>query len=99
MFPVGTTILKWLAYDIAGNVSDTCRIKILVNDAQIPVITCLEDISVVNDAGECGAVVNDLAIEATDNCPDDLAITYEITDEDGKLVSCGITDAGAKTSP
>ncbi|MBK9106237.1 MAG: HYR domain-containing protein [Saprospiraceae bacterium] len=99
MFPVGTTILKWLAYDIAGNVSDTCRIKILVNDAQIPVITCLEDISVVNDAGECGAVVNNLAIEATDNCPDNLAITYEITDEDGKLVSCGITDASGENFP
>ena len=99
MFPVGTTILKYLAYDVAGNVSDTCRIKILVNDAQVPVITCLEDLSVVNDAGECGAVVNNLAIEATDNCPDNIAITYEITDENGDVVSCGITDASGELFP
>ena len=99
MFPVGTTILKYLAYDVAGNVSDTCRIKILVNDAQIPVITCLEDLSVVNDAGECGAVVNNLAIEATDNCPDNIAITYEITDENGEVISCGITDASGEIFP
>jgi hypothetical protein len=36
LFPVGTTILKWVAIDIFGNVSDTCIIKIVVNDFHTP---------------------------------------------------------------
>jgi hypothetical protein len=99
MFPVGTTILKYLTYDVAGNVSDTCRIKVIVNDAQPPSIECPDDVTATNRPGACGVVVNNLTPVVDDNCPDHLAVTYEITDASGAILECGIEDASGFDFP
>ncbi len=103
LFPVGTTILKWVAIDMFGNVSDTCEIKIIVNDFHTPpTIACPEDVEAENDPNMCGAVVNDIAPPADgieDNCPDNLAVVYTIEDEFGDVIFCGVEDASGTKFP
>ncbi|MDX1407404.1 MAG: HYR domain-containing protein, partial [Saprospiraceae bacterium] len=99
MFPVGITVLSWIAIDVAGNISDTCDLKVIVNDAQPPTIECPADVVAFNDPGECGAVIDDIAPVATDNCPDNLAIIFEVQDEFGNVVSCGVEDASGTLFP
>ncbi len=65
-FPSGSTQNTFTATDDAGNIS-TCNFKIIVVDAEKPVLTCPSDISVNNDAGKCGAVVN-YTLTLSDNC-------------------------------
>ena len=92
MFPIGTTILEWVAFDLAGNM-DTCTIKVIVNDEQDPTIVCPEDMTVTSDPGQCGAVVDSLTPVATDNCL--TAITYSVVsaDDPSVIVDAGIEDA------
>ena len=66
-FPVGTTQVTATATDAAGNTAE-CNFNVTVNDTEDPVITCPADITVDNDAGQCGANVGYL-VTATDNCP------------------------------
>jgi hypothetical protein len=66
-FGLGTTQVEVIATDAAGN-KDTCYFNVTVNDTEDPVAVCPSDITVNNDAGQCGAVVS-FAIDATDNCP------------------------------
>lgn len=66
-YPVGDTVVTWTATDIGGN-SVSCMQTITVNDAENPVITCPTDITVVNAANECDAVVTYNMPTATDNC-------------------------------
>jgi hypothetical protein len=67
-FPVGTTVVTYTATDHAGLVT-TCSFNVTVVDNQLPVIACASNISVSNDAGQCGAGVAITAATATDNCP------------------------------
>ncbi|MFL0353000.1 HYR domain-containing protein [Xanthomarina sp. GH4-25] len=66
-YPVGDTVVTWTATDIGGN-SVNCTQTITVNDAENPVITCPTNITVVNAANECDAVVTYNMPTATDNC-------------------------------
>ena len=104
LFPVGTTILKWVAIDIFGNEStDTCELKIVVNDFHTPpAIECIDDVTMDNDPLMCGAVVMGIGpvLESiTDNCPDNLSITYTIEDESGMIIGTGINDASGFKFP
>ena len=91
MFPVGLTILKWIATDGSGNmVEDTCRIKIFVNDQQAPALACPDDITVINDFGDCSAVVNGISAMTDDNCMS--AVTFKVENPD---IAPGILIAGA----
>jgi VCBS repeat-containing protein len=74
-FPIGSTTETYQVTDAAGN-SSTCSFTITVNDAEAPVITCPDDITVDNDEGICGAVVTYTPPTGTDNCPG--AITTQI---------------------
>ncbi len=67
-FSVGTTPVTYTATDIHGNTS-TCSFNVTVTDNENPVITAPANISVNNDAGNCGAVVTYTAPVGTDNCP------------------------------
>ncbi|MDW3648635.1 MAG: HYR domain-containing protein [Bacteroidia bacterium] len=67
-FPVGTTTETYIATDSSGN-TDTCSFTVTINDNIAPVMTCPLDISVSNDPGQCGAVVNYALPAVTDNCP------------------------------
>ena len=67
-FPVGTTVNSFTVTDAAGN-NASCSFSVTVVDAENPVITCPADIAVDNDAGVCGAVVDYVVTDGTDNCP------------------------------
>ncbi|WP_170111412.1 HYR domain-containing protein, partial [Mangrovibacterium marinum] len=67
VFPVGTTTVTATATDPAGN-TDQCSFDITVTDDEDPVITCPATITVNNDAGQCGAIVNYPLPVVSDNC-------------------------------
>lgn len=104
LFPTGTTTVTYTATDAAGNTA-TCSFDVTVNDTEAPVFTnCPSDITVNNDPGVCGAIVNWTAPTATDNCsavtlvsnynPGDLfptgttVVTYTATDAIGNSFTC-----------
>ncbi|GAA4318703.1 hypothetical protein GCM10023184_03070 [Flaviaesturariibacter amylovorans] len=67
-FPIGTTTETWEAVDAGGNRA-TCSFTVTVVDNQNPTIVGMPaNISVSNDAGVCGAVVNWTAPTSADNC-------------------------------
>ena len=94
LYPVGTTILMYEAADECGN-KDTCTLKIIVNDFHTPpTIGCPIDVTVNNDLAMCGAIVRNIAPNGiTDNCTNNLSVTYDIRDKDNNIVSCGFNDA------
>jgi hypothetical protein len=66
-FPIGITNVVWTATDAHGNIN-TCNQIVTVVDNEAPSITCPANISVNNDANQCGAVVNYTTPVGTDNC-------------------------------
>ncbi|MEM7574123.1 MAG: HYR domain-containing protein [Bacteroidota bacterium] len=95
LYPVGITINTFEAVDATGN-SDTCNVKIIVNDYHTPpTMECPDNVvDRVNDPGDCGAVVNDIApSNIDDNCIDNLTIVYRISNEEGDEVASGFDDA------
>ena len=100
---IGTYPITFIAVDeMDEGLTDECTVTITVTaDAVAPVITCPEDITVGNDAGICGAVVN-FEVTATDNCP---GVTVETDAVSGStfpvgvtLVSATATDADGNTA-
>lgn len=67
-FPVGTTLVTYIATDGSGN-KDTCTFNVTVVDIQTPVLTLPADITIAADSGLCSAVVSWNPAIATDNCP------------------------------
>ena len=65
-FPIGTTTVNDTATDASGNVS-VCSFTVTVNDTTKPTLVCPANITVSNDSGICGAVIN-FSITASDNC-------------------------------
>ena len=74
-FPLGSTVVKYEVSDVFGN-KNTCDFTVTVNDTETPSITCPGNITVSNDAGACGAVVDYVPPVGTDNCPG--AITKQL---------------------
>jgi gliding motility-associated-like protein len=68
LFPVGVTTETYVVTDAAGNTA-TCSFTITVNDAQLPLIACPSNITVMSTPGLCGSVVNFSTPVGTDNCP------------------------------
>ncbi|RYZ22533.1 MAG: HYR domain-containing protein [Chitinophagaceae bacterium] len=66
-FPKGTTIVTWTATDASGNIT-TANQTVIVNDNEAPVVSTPVSMTVANNAGICGAVVNFPVPAATDNC-------------------------------
>jgi len=67
LFPVGTTVVTWTVTDIHGNVTDTATQTVVVVDNENPTIS-VNNTSVNNDAGKCGATVNISQPQTADNC-------------------------------
>jgi len=89
-FPIGTTTITYTANDAAGNASTSCSFTITVVDAEAPVIFCPSNITVVNGAGQCGAVINYAVPNGTDNCPGvTTALTAGLTS--GSTFPTGVT--------
>ena len=101
-FPVGTTTVTYTVTDVNGNIT-TCSFTVTVNDTEAPVPACPANISVSNDAGQCGAVVT-WSFSATDNCSvasissthasgdffavGTTTVTYTVTDIYGNVATC-----------
>lgn len=67
-FPKGTTPVKVVATDAAGN-KDSCTFNVTIQDTTKPTISCPSNIIADNSLGSCGAIVNYTAPTANDNCP------------------------------
>jgi hypothetical protein len=66
-YPVGTTIVKWIVTDFAGNVNDTATQKVTVMDNEMPSIQVTNS-SVNNTSGICGANITLAQPVTSDNC-------------------------------
>lgn len=112
VFPVGTTEVTATA--INGGGALTCTFNVTVNDTQPPEVTCPADITVSNDSGLCGAVVN-FTPTATDNCSIDTitsvpasgsffpvgttSVTVTATDASGNTATCSFNVTVNDTEP
>ena len=85
-YPLGQTLVTLTVSD--ADTSVTCQATVTVTDGTNPVVTCPANITVGNDAGQCGAIVN-FAATATDNCDANVAITY--SQNPGTLFPVGAT--------
>ncbi|WP_056684496.1 HYR domain-containing protein [Cytobacillus solani] len=101
LFPIGTTLVTCLATDTSGNTAE-CSFTVTVNDVEVPVIDCPEDITLFNDPGTNGAIVNFPDPIVSDNCPN---VTALCTPASGSFfppgnttVTCIATDAAGNTS-
>ena len=88
-YVLGDNIVTWTADDGNGQ-SVTCTQIVTVEDDEDPIITCPNDMTLNNDAGECGAVV-DFEAAADDNCS--VSITY--SQDPGTVFPVGITEVTA----
>jgi hypothetical protein len=104
VFTSGVTTVIYTATDPAGN-TDICSFTVTVFETEDPVISnCPADISVSNEAGNCGATVSFTPPTQTDNCganltssnaPGDFfpvgttAVLYTATDTSGNTATCG----------
>ncbi len=69
LFPVGLTSVTVTATDASGNTAD-CTFSVTVNDNEVPTFSnCPGNISISNDVGDCGAIVNWTPPTLSDNCP------------------------------
>ena len=99
-FPKGMTTVTCTATDATGNISAR-SFTVTVNDAEPPILTLPENISVSTDAGQCSAIVN-FAANVTDNCPGATFICSPASgtafDKGITTVNCTATDATGHTT-
>ena len=67
-FPVGTTTVTYTAIDNEGEES-TCSFDIVVNDTELPELSCPADIFASVAAGVPSTIVNYAVPKGSDNCP------------------------------
>ncbi len=66
-FAVGSVTLSYVATDSVG-LTASCSYAVVVQDTEVPTITCPANITVGAAAGQCSAVVTYAAATASDNC-------------------------------
>jgi len=66
-YPAGTTTVTWTATDLNGNTT-ICAMTITVNDTELPVIVCPDDIVQSTDLGSCEATMTIPVPAISDNC-------------------------------
>ena len=103
-FDVGTTLVKYTAMDLSGNIAE-CSFNVIVKDGVDPVILNCPNADIVLDAdASCQAVAYWTSPSASDNCvnvtltsshePGDIfpkgtsQVIYTATDESGNTSSC-----------
>ena len=75
-FPVGVTIVNYVAQDISGN-QTPCSFTVTITDNEMPSITCPANITGDADAGLCTASVPVPDAVITDNC--NMSLTWTMT--------------------
>ena len=93
-FAVGTTPVTVTTTDVAGNI-DICSFNVIVNDTEAPTANCPLDQTVSNDAGLCGASVNFIIPDNSDNCTSPITIA---TPASGYLFTVGTTPVSVTTT-
>ncbi|MCB9224919.1 MAG: HYR domain-containing protein, partial [Crocinitomicaceae bacterium] len=68
IFPIGTTVVTYQVVDASSN-SASCSFNVIVNDTELPTISCPANITQSNDPALCGAVISYVAPVGVDNCP------------------------------
>ena len=87
-FAVGTTTVTYTATDAAGN-TVSASFDVIITDNQSPAIADMPaNITVSNDAGQCGAAVTWMAPSASDNCG---VTSFTSTDNSGDTFPVGTT--------
>lgn len=66
-FPKGLNTVTWKVTDGAGLMA-TCQFHVVVNDGQLPAISCPGSMTRTNDPGQCGALVTYTPPVVSDNC-------------------------------
>jgi len=97
-FPVGTTTVT-----CTSSAGPSCSFTVTINDTQPPTITCPANITVSNDPGQCGAVVNYPPPTVSDNCPGVGAPTCapasgSFFQKGTTTVTCNVLDAVGNTA-
>ncbi|MEI7595673.1 MAG: HYR domain-containing protein, partial [Bacteroidota bacterium] len=91
VFPVGITTNTFEVSDASGN-KTSCSFTVTVTDTEIPVIVnCPSNITQINDANLCGALVTWTEPTATDNCTSPLDITWTKSHSSGTVFPVGTT--------
>ncbi len=67
MFPTGDTYVSWQVSD-GANLGATCSFKISVKDAELPKLTCPDNIHKWTTPGQCSATVFFALKNISDNC-------------------------------
>ena len=80
-FPVGVTINKFDAIDVAGNVA-SASFTVTILDRELPVLTGFAA-STHNAAGNCAWTGSASTITVSDNCPNPLLLTEQYFDQYG----------------
>src|SRR5690606_23602621 len=71
---VGDNVITLTVTDVNGNVS-TCTTTVTVEDVILPEVVCAAPLTVfLDESGEASVVVEDLYIDATDNCAIDQVV-------------------------
>jgi hypothetical protein len=86
-FPVGTTTVRYIATDAYGNSNSTfCTFNVVVNDVQVPTITCPSSITIPTAPNSCtSATVNLTLPPASDNC------TYTVVETESTYTTTTFT--------
>src|SRR5439155_22197482 len=93
-FPVGTTVVTCTATDRAGN-SSSCQFNVTLQSASGCTLNCPPDMTVNNDAGDCGAIVNYPNATSSADCP---AGTVSYSQASGTRFQVGTTTVTATRS-
>ncbi|QQS27913.1 MAG: HYR domain-containing protein [Sphingobacteriales bacterium] len=102
-FNVGNTVVVYTVTNTIGSTA-TCSFNVLVNDLQVPTVSCPENIIQFTDLNNCNAIVNWTTPLTTDNCNISSIISsiqsgsqinigttivvYTVTDISGNTASC-----------
>ena len=89
-FPVGVTTEEYTVTDLSGNTA-TCSFTITVNDTELPVFECPEDLTVSTEAGICAATVLFDPPSVSDNCDDDITPVQIEGPSPGSVFALGST--------
>ena len=101
LFPVGTTTVNYILTDAAGNQTE-CSFTVTVQDTQLPVVNCPDNLTVQLPAGACEATPALVPVFVNDNCGavtityspaapypiGTTAVTMTVVDEAGNSTSC-----------
>ncbi|MFK8058022.1 MAG: HYR domain-containing protein [Saprospiraceae bacterium] len=68
IFPVGTTVVTYVATDDSGNTSMPCTFEVVVTDDELPLVDCPADQTLQAQLGSSAATAPGISVMTSDNC-------------------------------